>query len=119
MPPGRGAGTAVAAPGVPLRQDTYLEEKQRRRRVCGGSGGGGGGGGRRLRQAGGRADERAGWPGSGGAGAACAEPRTPAPTAAVAAVLRLQWSAAPQPLLSHGRGALAGRRSRLPAPGSR
>lgn len=64
-----------------------------------------------------RADGRAGWPGSGGAGAACAEPRSPAPTAVAAAVLRLQWSAAPQPLLSHGRGALAGRCSRLPAPG--
>lgn len=32
-------------------------------------------------------------------------------------MLRLQWSAAPQPLLSHGRGAKAGRCSGLPAPG--
>lgn len=32
-------------------------------------------------------------------------------------MLRLQWSATPQPLLSHGRGAQAGRRSGLPAPG--
>lgn len=52
-------------------------------------------------------------------GAACTEPRSPAPTAAAATVLRLQWSAALQPLLSHGRGALAGRCSGLPAPGSR
>lgn len=50
-------------------------------------------------------------------GAACAELRSPARTAAAAR--RLLWSSAPQPLLSHGRGALAGRRSRLPAPGSR
>lgn len=49
-----------------------------------------------------------------GTGAACAELRSPARTAAAAR--RLQWSSAPQPLLSHGRGALAGRRSGLPAP---
>lgn len=49
-------------------------------------------------------------------GAACAELWSPARTAAAAR--RLQWSSAPQPLLSHGRGALAGRRSGLPAPGS-
>lgn len=49
-------------------------------------------------------------------GAACAVLWSPARTAAAAR--RLQWSSAPQPLLSHGRGALAGRRSGLPAPGS-
>lgn len=49
-------------------------------------------------------DWRADWLGNQGAGAACAEPRSPVPTAAVAVALRLQWSA-PQPLLSQGRGA--------------
>ncbi|CAI9155820.1 unnamed protein product [Rangifer tarandus platyrhynchus] len=107
-------GPKARLPGRASLRETYREDEQRCCRWCGGSDG---------RRETAPADGRAGRPGSRGAGAACVEPRSPAPTAAAAAAaaaaLRLQWSAAPQPLLSHGRGALAGRCSRLPAPGSR
>lgn len=110
MPPGLGAGTVVSAPRVPSAASapTWKVRSGAADSAAAAAGGG------RLP---GPTDRRAGWLGSGGTGAACAEPRSPVPTAAVAAVLRLQWSTAPQPLLSHGRGALAGRRSGLPAPG--
>lgn len=110
--PGPCRGHRLAASGVPsaARTPTWKVGSGAADRAAAAAGSG-----RRPRRTG----RRASWLGSRGAGAACVEPRSPAPTAAVAAVRRLQWSAAPQPLLSHGRGALAGRCSGLPAPGSR
>lgn len=109
---GPGCGHRRAAPEVPsaARTPTWKTSSGAADLAAAAAGGC-----RRPRRSGGRE----GRPGSGGAGAACVDPRSPAPTAAVTAVLRLQWSAAPQPLLSHGRGTLEGRCSGLPAPGCR
>jgi hypothetical protein len=109
MPPGRRVGTGVSAPGTgsAARTPTWRAA----RGSCSG---------RSARREAAPADRQARglteWQRLGRR--LRAEPRSPAPTAAAAA-LRLQGSSAPQPLLSHGRGALAGRRSGLPAPGSR
>lgn len=111
MPPGRGAGTVVrlrVSPPqlghLPGRRAAVHPMVRWQRREAGDGPGGRARGpageprrGRRLRGAAVSCTHR----GGGGGG------------------VRLQWSAAPQPLLSRGRGALAGRRSRLPAPGSR
>lgn len=89
--PGHGAITVLCAPGVPSAARTPTWKVGGTADSAAAAAGGG-----RLPWP---ANWCAGWQASRGAGAACAEPRSPVPTAAAAAVLRLQWAAAAAPPL--------------------